>query len=544
MTESSADRRRLSAEEVRSQLGIDEQDVQFRKDWTRFGDEHVQALKDLKGLAEENADAVITDFYDQSFAFSEFTKVLDAAGSSRSRLEAAQKQYFLELFGGDYGMRHADRLLAIGTGHHVLGVGPKMYVGSYTNFYQSFIPQIIKRYKRNHKKMDLAIQAFLKITNFDMALSLNSYILGYINEISAQAEVAAKRAEESLEASDAILSSMDEVANAMTQVAKGATDQAATAQGASQSMESLSEVIQRMNSATTDQAEKLQSVNATMQQLTEAIEEIKSNVEEGVQNSKNATENSLNGSKVVAETVEGMNRIRQRVQEGTELINSLGEKSSEIGKIVGVIQDIADQTNLLALNAAIEAARAGDQGRGFAVVAEEVRNLAERVAKATTEIDGLIGNVRDGVEESVEAMQKGTDEAEAGAALAAQAGDALSEILEAVNAATIQVNKIGEASLEMEKMARGAVDSVNSVAAVSQENTAAASEMTDLNDSVASAVEQFAAFSEQNSAASEQVSASLDAARDQATTIAEGSRQVDDSLKTLSAGLERLARLT
>ena len=529
---------------LRTQLKLDDADIQFRKNWTRFTEEHVNALKELRPLAEQHSDAIVTDFYDQSFKFPEFTKVVPIAGSSRGALENAQKSYFLDLFSGEYGSNYVDKRLTIGAVHHVLGVGPKMFVGSYANYFHSFIPLLIKKYGRKRDKLNTALQAFLKIVSMDMAIVLNSYVLGYINEISGQAQAVMKKAEESKAASDSILAALDEVANAMAQVAKGATDQATTAQSASNSMENLAETLQNINTAATDQAESLQNVADLMQRLSNSITQIRSGVDRGVEESRAASDNSRNGSDVVSETVNGMKRIRDRVLEGTQLINSLGEKSSEIGKIVGVIQDIADQTNLLALNAAIEAARAGDQGRGFAVVAEEVRSLAERVATATTEIDGLIGNVRDGVNESVEAMGKATKDTDAGSALAEQAGQALGDILAAVNSATEQVSKIGEASAEMDEMTRQAVDAVTSVAAVSQENAASATEMVSLKNSVAGAVEQFAAYSEENSAASEEVSASLDNARDQASQIAEGSTEVDASLKQLYDGLQRLAQLT
>ena len=103
-------------------------------------------------------------------------------------------------------------------------------------------------------------------------------------------------------------------------------------------------------------------------------------------------------------------------------IQSLGQRSQEIGDIIGVIEDIAEQTNLLALNAAIEAARAGDQGRGFAVVADEVRKLAERTGKATKEIATVIESVQKGTNEAVHSMEAGTQEAHTGMALAREAG--------------------------------------------------------------------------------------------------------------------------
>jgi heme-based aerotactic transducer len=179
---------------LRTQLKLDDADIQFRKNWSRFTDEHVSALKEMRVLAEEHGDAIVTDFYDQSFKFQEFTKVVPIAGSSRGALEQAQKSYFMDLFSGEYGTNYVDKRLTIGAVHHVLGVGPKMFVGSYTNYFHTFIPLLIKKYGKKQDKLNTALQAFLKITSMDMAVVLNSYVLGYINEISSQAEAVMKKA--------------------------------------------------------------------------------------------------------------------------------------------------------------------------------------------------------------------------------------------------------------------------------------------------------------------------------------------------------------
>lgn len=159
-----------------------------------------------------------------------------------------------------------------------------------------------------------------------------------------------------------------------------------------------------------------------------------------------ASSTANNGTEVVNATVQVMIRIAERVSATACTVHNLGERSDQIGAIIGTIEDIADQTNLLALNAAIEAARAGEQGRGFAVVADEVRALAERTTRATREIGDMIKTIQAETRVAVNAMEQGVREVESGTSEASRSGQALQQILNEINEVTIQVNQIATAA--------------------------------------------------------------------------------------------------
>lgn len=161
-----------------------------------------------------------------------------------------------------------------------------------------------------------------------------------------------------------------------------------------------------------------------------------------------ASQTAQNGAAVVESTIVVMSQIAAKVQESAKTVERLGERSDQIGAIIGTIEDIADQTNLLALNAAIEAARAGEQGRGFAVVADEVRALAERTTRATKEIGEMIKAIQSETKGAVTAMEQGVRQVETGTKEAAKSGNALRDILDQVNAVAMQVNQIATAAEE------------------------------------------------------------------------------------------------
>jgi methyl-accepting chemotaxis protein len=175
---------------------------------------------------------------------------------------------------------------------------------------------------------------------------------------------------------------------------------------------------------------------------------IAQNCQMAAEGAHRASESAKNGRQVVDKTVLVMGQIAEKVRASAQAVENLGTRSDQIGEIIGTIEDIADQTNLLALNAAIEAARAGEQGRGFAVVADEVRALAVRTTRATSEIGAMIKAIQNETTDAVAAMEQSVRQVEEGTTDAARSGDALSEILEQVDTVAVQVNQIATAAEE------------------------------------------------------------------------------------------------
>ena len=204
------------------------------------------------------------------------------------------------------------------------------------------------------------------------------------------------------------------------------------------------------------------------------------------------------GAGVVQETVQGMQRIAARVQSSAQTVEALGDRSNQIGEIIGTIEDIADQTNLLALNAAIEAARAGEQGRGFAVVADEVRALAERTTKATKEIGMMIKSIQQETKNAVGAMEDGVNEVKTGTSRAEKSGQALQEILGRIGEVTEQVNQIAIAAeeqtattAEISQNMQQITQVVHETARGAQESAAEASVLSGLSGELQRLVGQF-----------------------------------------------------
>jgi methyl-accepting chemotaxis protein len=279
--------------------------------------------------------------------------------------------------------------------------------------------------------------------------------------------------EETISAKNRIGESLNGMTENLSQIVRQLSLNAAQLVGTANEIASSSE---QMSKGAQDQSQQVTNVSTSIEEMLATIVESSRNAADATDASRNASNTATAGGQVVGDTIQGMQRIAEVVRSSASSIEKLATSADQIGEIIGVIDDIADQTNLLALNAAIEAARAGEQGRGFAVVADEVRKLAERTGKATSEITEMIKGVQQETVDAVQSMQSGMDEVDRGRKLADKAGGSLNEIVVTTERVMEMIQQIATAAEEQSTAAEQISKNVEHISSVTQETASGAQE--------------------------------------------------------------------
>jgi len=250
----------------------------------------------------------------------------------------------------------------------------------------------------------------------------------------------------------------------ITEIKQGAVELLRSAKEISTTSDALAASAQ-------DQSNSASSMAATVEQLTVSISHVAESAGEAHGVASDSGKHSVEGGAVIQSTLKSMSLIAGTVQDSAAQVTDLGRHIQQITSIVNVISEIAEQTNLLALNAAIEAARAGEQGRGFAVVADEVRLLAQRTGKSTSEIGEMIQTIQTLAQQAVSQMGVGVEQVNQGLELANSAQGAIDQIQGGSRRIITVVDQISLALNEQSAASQDVARSVERIAQMAQNSS-------------------------------------------------------------------------
>ncbi|WP_419186720.1 methyl-accepting chemotaxis protein [Pseudomonas fluorescens] len=231
---------------------------------------------------------------------------------------------------------------------------------------------------------------------------------------------------------------------------------------------SLAEVTLSNSRGVEHQRQETELAATAMQQMAATAQEVARNAGQASEAVAHADQQAREGDELVRQASDKIDHLAVEMGGCAEAMRSLLVESAAIGGVLDVIKAVAEQTNLLALNAAIEAARAGEQGRGFAVVADEVRGLARRTQRSTTEIEGLIVRLSAVAQHAAERLLGSHVLSDETVVLAAQASQALARITRAVSSIEQMNQQIAAAAEQQSVVAEQVSQSMTRVREVAE----------------------------------------------------------------------------
>lgn len=314
-----------------------------------------------------------------------------------------------------------------------------------------------------------------------------------------------------------VRNSAQEVANSSNQIAVASDAAAKVSTQASAAIDDVSSTMRQMSVTahgvvknTQSQSESVSETSAAIDQMVASIQRVADNSKALIDISRKSRNEVHAGISTLEKANKSLERINASIQSSAEVIDALGQRANDIGKIVMVIEDVAEQSNLLALNAAIEAARAGEHGLGFAVVADEVRKLAEKSAESTKEISALIQGIQREANSAVENMHKNLAYVDEGMMLSSDVSAALNRIDEVVSEVHRFSKEIGGAMNEQSTGSSQMAQATRKLNVITQEITSSVEEQSVGTGSVVKSMERMRELVQSSASGSLELAASAE----------------------------------
>jgi methyl-accepting chemotaxis protein len=310
------------------------------------------------------------------------------------------------------------------------------------------------------------------------------------------------------DAASQVASGSSQVAGASDESAKISLQASSAIDEVTSTMHEMSINVQNMVKNTQVQASSVSETSASIDQMVASIQRVADTARVLLDISNRSRQEVHSGITTMDKATDGLNRINLAIRASGDIIDVLGQRADDIGKIIEVIDDLAEQTNLLALNAAIEAARAGEHGLGFAVVADEVRKLAEKSAQSTKEISELIQSIQKEARKAVDNMDRSTSIVNEGLGLGQELNSALKKISNVVTEVYKFSQEIGAATNEQSHGSSQIAKATTRLNEITHEISSSVEEQASGAQAVVKAMERMREMVQQSTSGSTELAAS------------------------------------